>query len=230
MNLNPWGSFWVKQTFCFSHQTKHLIDLHKTPQKGRADPQDGGGRASLATVGPLPDGPGVTMACGSPAPTFCWAAWLRGTQLWERALPEAQRFGHPASTLPFLPLRATCSEHSLVTKNKRTLLLHDPKRQTTRELYFFLPSHKSNNPFPQMAAQGEPQQPCLLCTKASEAMPAGMQKEEPGRWPVQWCRAARLPLVGHLVLLLWQEKSLWQAGDRGCPWQGNLSRMQPCPL
>lgn len=56
-----------------------------------------------------------------------------------------------------------------------------------------------------MAAQGEPQQPCLLCTKASEAAPGQDAAGRAGpatRAMAQGRAAASWSHVGRLVLLL----------------------------
>lgn len=136
MNLKPWSSFWVKQTFCFSHQTKHLIDLHKTPHKGRADAQDGGGRASPAPAVPLPNALGLQwdvdplhhchtllncLAEGHPAPGEDSA---QSTALWA-----------PCPHTSFPLFESNVQWTLFTTKNKRTLF------------FLFIPNDKQRGSF-----------------------------------------------------------------------------------
>lgn len=80
-----------------------------------------------------PTAPGLWYAagCGSPCSgcrialgCFGWGPW-----------PKLGRNWRPASTLPFLPLKAMRSEHALATKYKRTLFL------------LFIPSEKQHGSF-----------------------------------------------------------------------------------
>lgn len=113
----------------FFLETKCLIELHEVPQKGRADSQDGGCRASPSTVPPSPNGRRVMGYRGTGEPPLqlpCVAGlfWMGFAHLWETALPKMLGCNWcSASLLPFLPLKVMRSQHTLATKNKRTLFL-----------------------------------------------------------------------------------------------------------
>lgn len=123
-----------------------------------------------------------------------------------------RHFGHPASTLPFLPLNAMCSEHPLATKNKRTLFFLFIPNDKQRGSFIFS-SHLINQTIPSLRwlRRGSLSSPVRSAQKPLKRCQARMQQEEPGQPPVRWRRAARPPLG--LMLAAW---CCFCEGKSGC--------------